>query len=328
MSPRPTAFISYAQENADHKRQVRELADWLVSEGIDCELDQYHEDYPGGWTTWASAQITNRDFVLTVLSPLYRARIEQRELPDVGHGAKFEGIAILARLTRYNFMDTGIVPIHFGPGSKDDAPHMLYAMTRYDVSELENRHRLRDRLLGRAWATARPPLGEPPALVVRRGYIRPILKTDRGDGLFEGDGFRIQADRLELGNLPAAQPHLSREVPLGGIGAGSYMGHGPATFGNKTFDQLNYAGRLTILSSDVRLDSGSETFRVRREFAMVGAFRGYVGRPFTSTAKDEQLAIRLIGSGLVTAEFQRYRVGDSEHFCFAPISIDYAFDPQ
>lgn len=37
----PTVFISYAQEDEEHKKWVKELAGRLLSDGIEVTVDQY-----------------------------------------------------------------------------------------------------------------------------------------------------------------------------------------------------------------------------------------------------------------------------------------------
>ena len=45
-------FISYTHDSPTHKARVRALADRLLSDGIDAEIDQYQTAPPQGWPQW------------------------------------------------------------------------------------------------------------------------------------------------------------------------------------------------------------------------------------------------------------------------------------
>ena len=53
--PRAQAIISYAHESDEHVRRVRELADRLRHDGVECALDQYLVAPDAGWPNWISA---------------------------------------------------------------------------------------------------------------------------------------------------------------------------------------------------------------------------------------------------------------------------------
>ena len=48
----PKVFISYSHDTTEHMDRVREVADKLRMEGVDCDLDQYEEAPPEGWARW------------------------------------------------------------------------------------------------------------------------------------------------------------------------------------------------------------------------------------------------------------------------------------
>jgi TIR domain len=92
--PSPTrVFISYSQHDPAHSRRVRELAQALADDGLDVELDQYHQHELTHWPRWCEEQLRpeNSDFVLMICSVEYKRRIENRVAFDEGRGVFWEG---------------------------------------------------------------------------------------------------------------------------------------------------------------------------------------------------------------------------------------------
>ncbi|MEU6572379.1 TIR domain-containing protein [Streptomyces sp. NPDC046805] len=91
----PRVFISYAHEDTRHRKEVKSLAELLKRAGVDVRLDQDADDEPRNWLRWMQEELNAADFVLTVASPAYRRRVEQRERPGTGRGATWEGGYVL-----------------------------------------------------------------------------------------------------------------------------------------------------------------------------------------------------------------------------------------
>jgi hypothetical protein len=90
----PRVFISYSWDTEAHKQRVFELAEQLRDEGIDCELDQYHQSPPEGWALWMLRQVKQADFVLMICTQIYYRRALGEEPPGTGKGVKWEGAII------------------------------------------------------------------------------------------------------------------------------------------------------------------------------------------------------------------------------------------
>ncbi|WP_295458829.1 SUMF1/EgtB/PvdO family nonheme iron enzyme [uncultured Thiodictyon sp.] len=92
----PRVFISYAQCSDAHSRRVLALAQALVAQGIDSDLDQFHQHELLDWPRWCGEQLRpdRSDWVLMVCSAAYRDRLENRVDPHTGKGAFWEGALI------------------------------------------------------------------------------------------------------------------------------------------------------------------------------------------------------------------------------------------
>ncbi len=84
----PRVFISYSHDTREHNDRVLELAQQLRRDGIDAELDQFHQHELVHWPRWCEEQLRpeNSDFVLCVCTLEYKRRIEGRVKADVGKG--------------------------------------------------------------------------------------------------------------------------------------------------------------------------------------------------------------------------------------------------
>ena len=79
----PTVFISYAHEPG-LREQVKELAEWLLGQGVH---PYEHQASEKGWTAWMQHWVEKADVVLVVCTPGYKALFEMRETPgDGGNG--------------------------------------------------------------------------------------------------------------------------------------------------------------------------------------------------------------------------------------------------
>jgi hypothetical protein len=323
MNGKTTVFVSYAQDTADHKAAVKALADEIGAlGGVDCDLDQYHErdDPPGGWPSWMQAQIANRDLVVVVGSPAYRKRFEQQEEPEVGLGAKYESILISNRFFHYEGTNTGIIPVHFGPGAVKDLPLLVRELTRFDVADPTSRTALLQRIRDRR--VHAPTAESLPNLVVASGYLRPSLRYRVSDAMFIGPDFAFEAKGMERGPTPALTTPIepARHINLGTFAIGSFLGSGPARLGRTAYSTLAYAGRLTIYSTSVALNSDDAEQRFSARFALAGVLRGFEGAPMVLPTTAAKLAVRLFGEGTVTITFKR---GSSDAPLYWPVHMEY-----
>jgi len=82
----PRVFISYSHDTREQCDRVLMLAQQLRHDGIDAELDQFHQDKLLHWPRWCEERLRpeNSDWVLCICTPEYKRRVEGRVAADVG----------------------------------------------------------------------------------------------------------------------------------------------------------------------------------------------------------------------------------------------------
>ena len=154
-------FISYAHESEQLSDSVLEFSNYLRSQGIDAEIDQYEEAPVEGWPKWMMRQVQEADYVLVVCSPLFYERANDFSGKSEGGGVKWETNLILQQLYNLNTQNDKFIPIVFNRSSLDSIPLPLQPYTHYCVSEEAQKVKLKNRLLGLN-QSKRPALGEAP----------------------------------------------------------------------------------------------------------------------------------------------------------------------
>lgn len=92
----PKVFISYSWEDDAHKAWVKELADKLLSDGIDATIDQYDLSLGDRLPQFMEQAISNADYVLIICTPSYKEKSDARK-----GGVGYEGHIISAELLSY-----------------------------------------------------------------------------------------------------------------------------------------------------------------------------------------------------------------------------------
>jgi hypothetical protein len=87
---RPTVFVSYAHDDADHRHRVLELAQFLTGKGIWVDLDVWSTEQRRDWAAWASTRMSKADYVLVIASARYRLASTGDSVQDVHRGARYE----------------------------------------------------------------------------------------------------------------------------------------------------------------------------------------------------------------------------------------------
>ncbi len=130
----PKALISYAHEDASHDSLVRTLADQLRHDGVECDLDQYHDVPQQGWPSWIADKIfDDKRFVLVIASPGYLCRWLLAEREGIGLGAKYEGRLIRQVLYSEEGLNGRVIPVIMEPNDKRHIPPELRDTTKYNV---------------------------------------------------------------------------------------------------------------------------------------------------------------------------------------------------
>jgi tetratricopeptide (TPR) repeat protein len=133
-TPPPRVFISYSHDSGEHADRVLALAQQLRRDGIEVELDQFHQNELQHWPRWCEEQLRpdNSDFVLCVCTAQYKRRVEGKVAADVGKGVFWEGALI------YNYLynakgNPRFVPVLLDDANAVDIPLVLDGYDRYGV---------------------------------------------------------------------------------------------------------------------------------------------------------------------------------------------------
>jgi len=100
-APKPVrVLISYAHDPGvpGHANRALDLADSLRIRGVEAHIDRYVEHTGVFWPRWMMDEVRDADFVLCLVSPLYRERFEQSGNPTAGRGVRWEGLIITEEL--------------------------------------------------------------------------------------------------------------------------------------------------------------------------------------------------------------------------------------
>ncbi|KJG55406.1 hypothetical protein UA38_19945 [Photobacterium kishitanii] len=165
-------FISYAHESEELSDSVLDFSNYLRSQGIDSEIDQYEESPPEGWPKWMMRQVQEADYVLVVCSRLFYERANDFSGKSEGSGVKWETNLILQQLYGMNTNNDKFIPVVFDRKSIDFIPLPLQPYTHYCVVEDSQKFKLRDRLLGIS-KSKRPELGQPSIDIVEPKPLEP-----------------------------------------------------------------------------------------------------------------------------------------------------------
>lgn len=158
----PTVFISYAQEDEEHKRWVKELADKLLSYGIEVMVDQYDLTLGDRLPQFMEQSISNADYVLVICTPIYKIKSDARK-----GGVGYEGHIISAELlTKGN--ERKFIPV-IRKGSLDSSlPDFLAGKYGIDFTDGKNHEdNYRDLVTTIYGGKKKPKVGSQPKYVTK-----------------------------------------------------------------------------------------------------------------------------------------------------------------
>ncbi|MEX2376385.1 MAG: toll/interleukin-1 receptor domain-containing protein [Dehalococcoidia bacterium] len=158
----PNSFVSYSHDSPEHSERVRKLADRLRTEGVDCDIDQYHMAPPEGWPSWMDKSIRAADFVLVICSETYFRRVSGQEEKGIGLGVKWEGAIIGQTIYEAEGRNEKFLPVLFAATDLKYRPHFLRSTTYYDLGSADGYERLYRRL------TRQPAVTPPDVGAIRR----------------------------------------------------------------------------------------------------------------------------------------------------------------
>src|SRR5258706_344093 len=108
-----SVLLSYSHDSAAHAARVLALANQLRGDGVDCDLDRYHQAPPEGWPKWCKDRIDSSDFVVMVCTETYGRRVAGQAPPGQGLGATWEGLLITQAVYDAGGRNTKFIPVYF-----------------------------------------------------------------------------------------------------------------------------------------------------------------------------------------------------------------------
>ncbi|MFZ1389343.1 MAG: toll/interleukin-1 receptor domain-containing protein [Thiolinea sp.] len=127
-------FISYSHDSDKHREFVRNLADRLRRDGLDCQIDQYVNGFPAeGWQRWMENHLEAAEYVLLVCTENYLRRYRGQET-DAGKGVNFEGLVISQHLYDAYYRNTKFIPVIPEGGSFEHVPTPLRGFNTYTLT--------------------------------------------------------------------------------------------------------------------------------------------------------------------------------------------------
>lgn len=171
----PTVFISYSWAEQEYGcKWVESLANRLRSDGIDADIDMYHESPAEGWTTWIVNKIKQSDYVLVVCSESYYNVVNGGQTIDSGLGRRFEGKIIQKQIYDRGCINEKFIPILPPNGNRRHILEVLSDYTAYKV--YDDYDRLLKRLKGEN--NHMPPLEQKEIKTMFTTLIDPILWSE------------------------------------------------------------------------------------------------------------------------------------------------------
>ncbi len=166
----PTVFISYSWEDDEHKKWVKNLADSLLSDGIDATVDQYDISLGDRLPQFMEQSISNVDYVLIICTPTYKSKSDMRK-----GGVGYEGHIISGELlTKGN--ERKFIPVIRKGNTSNALPDFLsgkYGIDLTDGKQYENNYE--DLITTIYGAKKKPKVGRQPSYI-NKTYTKPQNK--------------------------------------------------------------------------------------------------------------------------------------------------------
>jgi hypothetical protein len=154
-------FISYCQENDEHKSQVRKLSNSLRKYGIEAQIDQYDSIGPKqGWIGWINEQLSVADFIIIVFSANYGKR----------KGSKYEERIVNAEIYNTECVNERVIPVVLNSEDLQYVPVFLKQWSYFIIHQGSDDFKLLYRKITGQPEYTVPPIGS----VVKLNSIDPI----------------------------------------------------------------------------------------------------------------------------------------------------------
>lgn len=156
----PTVFISYSQEDDEHKKWVKDLADRLLKDGIEVTVDQYDLTLGDRLPQFMDQSISEVDYVLIICTPTYKIKSDTRK-----GGVGYEGHIISGELlTKGN--ERKFIPVIRKGNIVNALPDFLAGKYGIDLTggkEFENNYK--DLITTIYGAKKKPKVGDQPSYI-------------------------------------------------------------------------------------------------------------------------------------------------------------------
>ncbi|MCP4676051.1 MAG: TIR domain-containing protein [Deltaproteobacteria bacterium] len=216
MSPPLQIFISYSHDSDEHANRVRELADRLRGDGIDCALDQYVTAPPEGWPRWMQNCVEKADFVLVVATAIYKQRAGGKERSGVGRGVNFESILIVQDLYEAGMWNERFVPVLLKGARPEDIITPLKPYTYHVVITDQGYESLYRHLTGQPKVT-KPLIGKERILLPAADQRSPASVSKDKGGLEEDEVSEIEGDAIGAAKDPPSPRRQGRLALMAAI---------------------------------------------------------------------------------------------------------------
>ena len=128
-----TVFITYSWDTNSHQQWVKDLADKLISNGIDVKLDQYDLAVGQSTSLFMEKSIAETDHTLVILTPEYKAKVDNR------HGGSGYEFQMITGSTLGGGAENKFIPIlkqgEFQIGPDCAVPHALMGTMAIDFRD-------------------------------------------------------------------------------------------------------------------------------------------------------------------------------------------------
>lgn len=248
-------FISYSHDSPKHSDRVLSLAWALRENGIDVDLDQFHNEEIVDWPRWCNEQISREhtDFVLCVCTAEYRRRIEGKVPPEKGKGAYWEG-SLLDDDLYDEKGNSRLVPILLDEEPESSIPRFLRGWThcrmdRFALTDAGYEHLVR--ILTRQKKVEKNPLGAVPVLATKRAPTVGELNSPQ----------EFVDDRVRHAAIDLHQARVNKTLTVRGL-----IGTLDRLFERATFRGEPSVGLCPTQEWDYRLHGALQTLRLMQHY--------------------------------------------------------------
>jgi hypothetical protein len=117
--------MSYAHDSTAHAEQVTRLAELLVANDVDVDLDRWAGPLRRDWVTWAVTGMQRADFILVIASPGYRSAGDGWARSTESRGVTHDAAVIRDLVYTDRKWTSRILPVVLPSRSPDELPLFL-----------------------------------------------------------------------------------------------------------------------------------------------------------------------------------------------------------